>query len=501
MKHWPYLLTALVMLVIFGCRWFGPSDLYDNDQPKTVAYTIDMVEHGRWLLPVDMLGRPATKPPMYNWIGALFVAVGWHDEFALKLPSTLAALFVLVLTWRVASRAARDTNTQGNPFAHNGDATMEIMPASVAALACIVLMTGVSFAKLCYTARPDMVLTAFLFAGWAAATSLLYNYEHNADVGESWAAGASCQFCLRIALWLCVAGAALTKGLPALLLILYVLLGAKLVGGRWSALWSTGIVWGLPMACALFGAWVYGVYRINPEHFTDVFMGDETVGRVGRGGLIGIVLELWKMPGQFVVKFLPWSLIVFMAGWDVVSRRRFSRWFSGAIGSALLWVVLTILFFSFSGGKRADYLTPAYPVAAVVVAVWLTGEGRRRWRIRAGYWAVAGLVVALAFGVHEFCIGDAARSGYGENIRMFVRQIHHQTRGQPIRFEQTAYTPIQSLLGYNQPDRVDPPDVPARWLVRPADRDGAVVISDPIWVGGRRTEIKMALYPNDQVDK
>ena len=88
MKHWPYLLTGLVMLVIFGCRWFGPSDLYDNDQPKTVAYTVDMVEHGRWLLPVDMLGRPATKPPMYNWIGAPFVAAGWHDEFALKLPST-----------------------------------------------------------------------------------------------------------------------------------------------------------------------------------------------------------------------------------------------------------------------------------------------------------------------------------------------------------------------------------------------------------------------------
>ena len=79
MKHWPYLLTALVMLVIFGCRWFGPSDLYDNDQPKTVAYTVDMVRHGRWLLPVDMLGRPATKPPMYNWISVPVVAAGWHS--------------------------------------------------------------------------------------------------------------------------------------------------------------------------------------------------------------------------------------------------------------------------------------------------------------------------------------------------------------------------------------------------------------------------------------
>jgi hypothetical protein len=247
----------------------------------------------------------------------------------------------------------------------------------------------------------------------------------------------------------------------------------------------------------LFGAWAYGVYRINPEHFGRVFMGDETVGRVGRGGVIGIILELWKMPALFVVKFLPWSLVVFLAGWDVVSRRRVSRWFTAAIGPALLWVVLTVLFFSLSGGKRSDYLEPAFPAGAVIVAVWLATEGRRRWRIRAEYWAAAGLVVALVVGVYEWRISDAARSGYGENIRAFVRQVERQTRGQRIRFEQTAYTPIQSLLGYNQPDDAAAIDGPARWLIRPADRDGAMIVSDPIWVGGKRTEIKMGLYPLD----
>lgn len=496
MKHWPYLLTALVMLVIFGCRWFGPSDLYDNDQPKTVAYTVDMVRNGRWLLPVDMLDRPATKPPMYNWIGAPVVAAGWHNEFALKLPSTLAALFTIILTGFVAHRAAERMKQDGNPFYPGGTGPLNIRPASVVAIACIGLMTSVSFVKLSYTARPDMVLVAFLIAGWVAATHLLYRDKRDAEAGKDTAASdARWQFVAQLTLWLCVAGAALTKGPPALLLILYVVLGEKLIAGRWSALRKTGIMWGLPLACVLFGAWAYTVYRINPEHFANVFMGDETVGRVGRGGPVGIILGLWKMPAQFVAKFLPWSAIVFMAAWDVFSRKRLSQWFTGPAGPALLWVLLTVLFFSFSGGKRADYIAPAYPAASVVIAMWLVSEGTRRWRIRNWQFAAAGLGLALLIGAYECWISDAARSGYGQNIRTFVQQINQHTRGQPIRFEHTAYTPIQPLLGYNQTGDHTRTADPTSWLVGPADRDGAVFVSDPIWIGGKRVEINMALYP------
>ena len=104
-------------------------------------------------------------------------------------------------------------------------------------------------------------------------------------------------------------------------------------------------------------------------------------------------------------------------------------------------------------------------------------------------------MLALSIGVYEYWMSDAARSGYGQNVRAFVQQIQQQAHGQPIRFEQTGYTPIQSLLGYNQPNNMDGMDGPAGWLVRPADREGAVIISDPVWVGGKRTEINMALYP------
>jgi 4-amino-4-deoxy-L-arabinose transferase-like glycosyltransferase len=501
MKHWPYLITALVMLVIFGCRWFGPSDLYDNDQPKTVAYTVDMVRHGRWLLPVDMLGRPSTKPPMYNWIGAPAVAAGWHNEFALKLPSTLAAVFTVLLTWRIARRTAVEVMDRGLPFHAGRHDPPDIQPVAAAAIAGICLMTNYSITKLSYTARPDMVLTAFTTAGWAAATRLLLRPSGGTDtqshpsVVSKWRPAG-----LRLTLWLCVAGAALTKGPPALLLVIYVVLGAKLIGGRWSVLRGTGIAWGLPLAVGLFGAWAYAVYRINPVHFANVFMGEETVGRVGRGGVVGIVSGLWVMPVQFVAKFLPWSVFVFLAGWDILAARPKSRWFTHPLGPALLWVVLVLLFFSFSGGKRADYLAPAYPAAAVLVSLWLVTEGLRRMRVQAWRWAAGGLVLSVLICVHELTISSAAREGYGRNVRAFVRQVQMATHGQPIRFEQTLYTPVQALLGYNEPKGATGSGRDAPWLVRPVDREGAVVVSDPIWVGGKRTDLRMALYPVETPD-
>src|SRR5262245_41845746 len=101
-RRWPIVaLFVMTAGVILGARIFGASDLYDKDQSKTIGYTADIVCNGRWLLPRDTLNQGATKPPLYNWIGALLVlATGrWH-EFVFKLPSLLAGVATM---WMVVA--------------------------------------------------------------------------------------------------------------------------------------------------------------------------------------------------------------------------------------------------------------------------------------------------------------------------------------------------------------------------------------------------------------
>ena len=48
-----FAMAALV--VLFVGRVLGPSDLWDQTQPKTVSYTTDIIVHGgsHWILPIE----------------------------------------------------------------------------------------------------------------------------------------------------------------------------------------------------------------------------------------------------------------------------------------------------------------------------------------------------------------------------------------------------------------------------------------------------------------
>src|SRR6188472_4207995 len=64
----PWVLLAGQFVVMLWSRMIQPGDLHDDDQSKTMAYTVDMIRNRQFALPHDMYRQPATKPPMYNWL-------------------------------------------------------------------------------------------------------------------------------------------------------------------------------------------------------------------------------------------------------------------------------------------------------------------------------------------------------------------------------------------------------------------------------------------------
>src|ERR1700730_16185341 len=84
--RWCFVLLIACFVVMLGSRLLAPSTLQRFDQPRTASYTADVVVNGRWLLPHDMLGHPATKPPLVNWLAAPVVALGFWTELAVKWP-------------------------------------------------------------------------------------------------------------------------------------------------------------------------------------------------------------------------------------------------------------------------------------------------------------------------------------------------------------------------------------------------------------------------------
>ena len=148
---------AALLWAVIG-RVTGPSDTWDQRQPRTVSYTTDMLVNGgrHWILPVEAGRQPATKPPLYNWLAAPVVALaGFSSEVAHKFPS-LAAICVC---WLAMVRLGRWLDPAGG--------------GSLGWVAGMMFVANYAVFKLGYLARPDMLLVMWLLGGWMSATAVL----------------------------------------------------------------------------------------------------------------------------------------------------------------------------------------------------------------------------------------------------------------------------------------------------------------------------------------
>jgi 4-amino-4-deoxy-L-arabinose transferase-like glycosyltransferase len=436
--------SMLALLWVLAARLLGPSDLWDQTQPKTIAYTTDIIVNGRWVLPMERGEAPATKPPLYNWLAAPAVKLlGPASEAAHKLPSVAA----LCLCWLLLVRTGR--------AAFDDD--------RIGWLAGLCFVANYAVFKLGYLARPDMLLTLWLLIGWLAGTWLIIDARTERETRDRLPRAARVR--LLLILWLSVGLAGLTKGPAAVTLVFYLLAAGPLLGGRWRALACLRWHWGLPLAAVTVGAWVIAVWRIDPAHLRDELWFNEVLGRITGLGDEGasegpreLIISAPDMLIFYVMRFLPWSVFSIMAMaslWGRGERGAPRRWRTmgdaGALlHAAALFVTVIVVAYTLSAGKRADYIAAAYAPGALLAAWWLLRAApRMTWLGPAG--AAATLIVMTVF--NQLQHRSPSRE-YGDEIMAFARQAEVVMRAEPrpVAFCWTFDTHIQAVLGYSQID-------------------------------------------------
>ena len=97
-------MLLLVLAALSLCAGLGLRDPSPPDEPRFVLAARDMVESGQWLFPHRGSEFYAEKPPVFMWMqAAAYEAIGdWRIAFL--LPSLLAALLTLWLTYDLAAR-------------------------------------------------------------------------------------------------------------------------------------------------------------------------------------------------------------------------------------------------------------------------------------------------------------------------------------------------------------------------------------------------------------
>lgn len=381
-----WLLLGLVLIIATG---LGIRDPWPADEPRFASLARDMVQSGEWLFPRVGGDLYQDKPPLFFWMLALCYTLFGSFKAWFLIPALLAAGGVLFLIYDFGRRTVGREAGLG---------------------AALVVLSSLQFVIAFRGAQIDPVLCLL-------TTLSLYAFLRHLLLGDGWGWYFLGGFCAGLGV--------ITKGvgfLPLLLLIPFFSLrgfgwqglasvDAGRAGWRWwlapLAMLLAISLWFVPMLMAVSasGSADYAAYR-------DEILFKQTVGRYAAAwhhvkGWYYFVAEV--IPSLW----LPWSLLLF---WLVPRFKAAFHDRDARVWLPLFWVMLVVLFFSMSPGKRGIYIMPALPALAMASLPLLPAVLARRgvliagWVLALGFW-IAGCVAFVA--VKWDLLGAAASAQLG----------------------------------------------------------------------------------------
>lgn len=397
---WFVLALALLVLGI----GIGLRDPWPADEPRFVLVAKQMVDSGQYLVPHRGAEIYPDKPPLFMWLLASAHALTGEWRSAFLLPSLLASLGTIALTF---------------------DLALKLWGRRAARLAALMLLFAFQFTYQAKRAQID----PFLVFAMTAATHAFMTHALLAPSRATHAAG-----------WFMAAIGTISKGVGALaLLMLPVIAVAKRIAGRrplpqknlpqhWykvpvgagSAPRSFDWIWGLLAFLAAASLWlgpllITTVTRDDPElsaYVREILLG-QTARRYANPDhhfqpwwyLGEVMLTTWL---PFVLAW-PWALAF---AWRQLRARRDARVFI-----PLAWSTLVLLFFSLSPGKRDMYILPILPMLCVALAPGLVFATRRKGFRRLVFGFVLALSLPLLIGGLMAALGEPAFEAKQEAAR------------------------------------------------------------------------------------
>ncbi len=359
---WLFLLFALAVL---GAG-IGLRDPWPSDEPRFALSAKQMVESGDWLFPHRGGELYADKPPMLMWMQATAYEVVRDWRVAFLLPSLLAGLLTLGLTWDIARRL-------WTPRAG--------MYAAAAVLFAFQFMFQFKRAQI------DPLVTMWItLANWGLLRHCLRGPDWRAYWLGCFAAGLG----------------VITKGVGflALLMLLPYAIGRARGWNGVSQTSNATLKWlaGAVAFLAAIALWLVPMLLAAESHGTSeyrAYVNDILFHQTAQryAGEWSHPQPFWYFVPVIALAWQPFTLL-FAAATPRLAQACRERDARALL--PLLWGAIVIAFFSLARGKRDMYILPALPMLALAAAPFLEAQLERRW-VRGSLFALA-LLIAIGCG-------------------------------------------------------------------------------------------------------
>ncbi|MGH8076867.1 MAG: ArnT family glycosyltransferase [Lysobacter sp.] len=359
----------IVAVLVLGAG-LGLRDPWPADEPRFALVARQMVESGQWLFPMRGDELYPDKPPLFMWIQATFLLLTGNLRISFLLPSLLAALGTL---WLVRDLGRRLWTAEAGTYAAWG------------------LLFALQFTFQAKRAQIDPLVT---FCITLSVYALLRHLLRGPD-WRMWSLG-----------WFAAGLGVISKGVGVIALL--VLLPAVWAQWRgWPGLtrlrageakfWLGPLALLLPLAAWLVPMLLTVQASGDPalHAYADNILLRQTAGRYANP--THHYQPLWYFPQVMLTQWLPIMLAV---PWAVKPWRDALRARDARVLLPLAWVVLVVLFFTLSAGKREVYVLPALPMLCLALGPWLPAVLFRPWPRRLAFaFAVVLAAVTLVTGL------------------------------------------------------------------------------------------------------
>lgn len=353
------LLALVALILLLGD--LGGLDLWAPDEPRygQVAEELRRMDRGPGdLVLLRLGGEPYTqKPPLYFWLAAGLGALrGGVDEWAARLPSALAGLATIAVWVRIGRR--------------------RFPGSAIGWITGALLLTSFRFIHFARRAQLDVLLALFesvallSFLEWHAATD-----PRRRRSALGWLYGAS-------------ACALLTKG-PVGLWPWACFALVLVLEGRRHELRDLFPIWGVAVAISPVLIWIGTCLWLAPAGFFEAAIVDNLWSRVTEG--TDHARPFWYFLVQLPIEALPWSLLWPLFAWQTMVPGRRAREADQGVAQRdvavdpftrrimLAWVLVPLILFSLSAGKRGPYMLASLPALCLWGALCI-----ERVRVRSG---------------------------------------------------------------------------------------------------------------------
>jgi 4-amino-4-deoxy-L-arabinose transferase-like glycosyltransferase len=323
-------------LFFYGLGQFG---LIGADEPRYAQVAREMLQRHDWVTPT-LGGQPwLEKPPLYYWQAMLAYSAFGVSDGAARLPSAFDATLLVVAIYFFLRRFRRGFEVDG-----------ALIAASCAGM--------IGYARAASTDMPLAVAFGIAMLGW---------WAWRESGRKFYLAG----FYAFIALGMLAKGP-VAPFLAGLVIICHAL-AAREPKTILKTLWLPGMI----LFCAIALPWYVAVQIRNPQ-FLREFILEHNLGRFSRN-LYHHTEPFWYYLPVVALAILPWT--VFAVGAFVQSARRW--WDRRSVAEltaetetrfgifGCCWLIVPVIFFSFSESKLPGYILPAIPAAALLLVDYL----------------------------------------------------------------------------------------------------------------------------------